>query len=95
MVLEHIKDVKLKSLCPLFGEYLWDGYLNYCFLFGFLRYSFNPIILASGSKDTDLQYVNSPTFIICAALELLNYEYLKPAGLYVEYLNQICSRRRQ
>ena len=95
MVREHIEDVRLKSLCPLLGEHLWDGYLNYCFLLGFLRHSFNPIILASGSEDTDLQYVNSPTFIFCAALEYLHYEYLKPVGLFMEYLNCICSRRNK
>ena len=93
MVREQIPDLKLKSLCPVGGEWLWDEVLTHCYMFGCLRFAFNPVLEVSGTaEDTNVQYVNSPKFVFCVAIELLNYHYLKPAGLFIQALNNICSR---
>ena len=100
MIPEHL-NIQVKSLCPLLGgEWLWDGLLSQCFLFGALRHAFNPILTGSGSgvsvtgeEDKNVQYVNSPKFVFCVAIELFNYHYLKPYGLFIEVLNHICSRQ--
>ena len=100
MIPEQVPNIQLKSLCPLGGEWLWDGLLSHCYMFGALRLAFNPILTGSGSavsvsdaEDTNVQYVNSPKFVFCVGIELFNYHYLKPYGLFIEALNHICSRK--
>ena len=92
LIAEQIPKINHKSLAGLGGSKLWDGVINFCPLFGFLRFAFNPMLLGSGEVESDVSYSNSPTFFLCISLEHLNYHYLLPAGLFVESLNYICSR---
>ena len=92
LVRESIPGVTLKSLNPIGGETVWDEFLTYCPLFAFLRYAFNPLVIGSGSAGESIQYNNNPYFFFCISIEHFNYHYLKPAGLFIEYLNHICIR---
>ena len=90
---EAIPQMSLRSLSPIGGSAVWDGVLSHCPLLVFLRYAFNPLVVSTGAVDDKIEYVNSPKFVVCVILEYLNYQYLLPAGLFLEPLNHICSRK--
>ena len=92
LIVERIPHITLKSLAPLGGSWLWDGALSHCPMLSFLRYAFNPMVVSTGAVGDSIQYVNSPWFFLCISLEHLNYHYLLPLGLFLQPLNQICSR---
>ena len=93
LVLEAIAQINLRSLSPVGGSVVWDGLLSHCPLLAFLRYAFNPLVVSTGAVGDNIEYVNSPKFVACVALEFFNYEYLLPAGIFMEPLNHICSRK--
>ena len=95
LVAESLPDIKLKSLSPIFPitTKFWDKVLSHCPAFSFMRNLFNPIVLEAGSVKDDLQYVHNPKFVACTVLDSVNYKYLVPIGLPMEWLNQFCSRK--
>ena len=96
LLIQEFSNFELRSLAPVGGSTLWDGLLSYCPLLSFLRYSFNPLLVGAGSAaadSTELQYVHSPRYVACVVAEIINYEHLRPWGLYFEPLEYICTRK--
>ena len=95
LIAESLPDIKLKSLSPIFpiSTSLWDKVISHCPAFSFMRNLFNPIVLEAGSVKDDLQYVHNPKFVACTMMDSLNYKYLIPMGISVDWMNQFCSRK--
>merc|ERR1711973_106636 len=87
---EEYPDIKLMSMAPVGGTFLWENFLTFCPVLSFLRVVFNPILLRSGSPE--LQYVNNPKFVFCVFQEYVNYFYLKPLDMFQESWKIYCSR---
>jgi hypothetical protein len=89
---ERLPWVRLRSLTPIGGD-AWDNIFSHCSLLGLFRFSFNPIALGAGSADSpDLQYVNSPRFVLCVMAEFLVYEHLRPLGITWDIIWDGCKR---
>ena len=81
--------IKLQSMSPLGGSFLWENFFGCCPVLSFLRFVFNPILTGGGSAE--IQYVNNPKFVFCVMLEHINYLFLKPINLFQKSWN-VCTR---
>ena len=80
----------MKSLDGGLYGWAWDNVLSSCSFLGFLKNVFlNQFVLEKSTPE--LQYVNSPKFALCAMLETVLFESLKPLGLHME-LAKYCHR---
>ena len=89
---EKLPWLHLRSLSPIGGK-AWDSFFSHCSLLGLIRFSFNPLAIGAGSADSpDLQYVNSPRFVLCVIAEFAVYEYLRPMGITYDIIWDGCTR---
>lgn len=100
LVAERIPEISHRSLSPFLGNTIWDGVLTHCPLFSAVKHLFNPMVLGGGEANgvgeavqgDTIEYFHSPYFFLCISIEHLNYQMLRPYGLFMESLNHICSR---
>ena len=89
---ERLSGVSLRSLTPIGGRAL-DSFFSHCSILGLIRFSFNPLAIGAGSADSpDLQYVETPRFVLCVIAEFAVYDYLRPLGVTWDVIWEGCRR---
>lgn len=79
----HLPAVEVQSLDRGF---LWNKVFSHYSFFGFLGNVFlNDFVLEKRAGNSGLDYINSPKFAICVLLEVIVFDYLRPAGIATEW----------